>query len=197
MSSASVVSRWPVARIPAEKGQVPSVFGDEVVGVASRPVPADRLWGVSEPTQVPARIQSLRNADGYALITASVEMASASLEALCQGIVETAHAFRRLDIKNANLQLVRLAKGLRLVTALADMAAAASGLDLDALSSTGQLDSMGEALDELSALQFAHDWNGVADTLENEVAPSLAGWREVFADILVSADSRFRQPRVS
>src|SRR5262249_37965894 len=160
---------------PAEKGLSLSVVADEVTEAATLPVPARRLPGVSQPTHTEDAAN--RETGGHALIAASVDSPSASLASLCPGIARPARAFRcpglvdparglrRRDIKDANLQLVRLADGLRLVSALADMAASASGLNLDALSSTGQLDSMGEALDELAAQQFAEDWNGVAETL--------------------------------
>jgi hypothetical protein len=194
MASATVLPRWPVERFLAQKGLSLALVASQTMDVTVVPVTAVRLPGVGPST--PAT-EASREDSGYELIASSVDIAAASLESLGQGILDTASAFRRRDIKDANRRLVRLAEGLRLVSALADVAASASGLELDALSSTGPLDSMGEALDELTAQQFAENWNGVANTLEDAVQPALAGWREVFAEILVCADGRFRQPHVS
>jgi hypothetical protein len=84
-----------------------------------------------------------------------------------------------------------------LLTTLADVAALAAGLDLSELnrrkSGAGPLDAMGSALDQLSAQQFAEDHQAMAETLGSRVSPALSGWREVFAEILVHADFRFRE----
>ncbi len=196
MASGAVLYRWPVERFLAEKGVSLALVPERAVQATVAPVTVRRLPGVGPSTLAASVADASRDHSGYELIASSVDIAAASLESLGQGILDAARAFRRRDIKDANRRLVRLAEGLRLVSALADMAAQASGLELDALSSTGPLDSMGEALDELAAQQFAGDWNGVARTLEDGVQPALAGWREVFAEILVCADWRFRQPHV-
>ncbi len=197
MASGAVLSRWPVERFLAGKGLSLALVASQVADVTVAPVTAGRLPGVGPSTPAASVAEASRDDSGYELIASSVDIAASSLESLGQGILDTASAFRRRDIKDANRRLVRLAEGLRLVSALADMAASASGLELDTLSSTGPLDLMGEALDELAAQQFAGDWNGVAQTLEGSVQPALAGWREVFAEILVCADGRFRQPHVA
>jgi hypothetical protein len=196
MASGAVLSKWPVERFLAEKGVSLALVVEQVARATVAPVTVRRWPGVGQPTPDASLTDSSRE-NGYALIASSVDIAASSLDSLGQGIADTAGAFRRRDIKDANRRLVRVAEGLRLVSALADMAASASGLDLDLLSSMGPLDSMGEALDELTARQFAENWNGVAQTLEDAVQPALAGWREVFAEILVFADGRFRQPSVS
>ena len=97
----------------------------------------------------------------------------------------------------ANLQLVQVAENLRLLSTLADAAANGCGLDLSTLGSSGRLDAMGVALDQLTSMQFAEDWTGVAAALETAVLPALSGWRELFTEILVQADGRFRQPYAS
>jgi len=85
---------------------------------------------------------------------------------------------------------------LRLLTTLADVAARAARLNLTELSGApgnGPLDAMGAALDQLSSQQFVEDYSGLSRTLVDRVAPALAGWREVFADILIHADFHFRE----
>jgi len=133
----------------------------------------------------------------YELVSSAVTVAVRSMEALQQTMRDTAEAFRRCDAAEANRRLVGLATGLRLLTTLADVAARAAGLDLTDLNgrsdAQGPLDAMGAALDQLSSQQFAEDYDGVAETLAERVSPALAGWREVFAEILVHADFRFQE----
>jgi hypothetical protein len=133
----------------------------------------------------------------YRAVSASVGVAVCSLDSLGQGIASTAALFRKADLHKANLQLVQVAENLRLLSTLADAAAASCGLDLSKLGSSGRLDAMGAALDELASAQFAENWDGVATALETAVQPALSGWREVFTEILVQADGAFRQPRAS
>jgi len=155
-----------------------------------------RFPGVSQPTpQAPGQPVALE--PSYHAIAASVGVAVCSLETLGDGIAATAAAFRRREIHRANLQLVQVADNLRLLSTLADAAASGCGLDLAMLGSSGRLDAMGVALDQLTSVQFAQDWAGVADALETAVRPALSGWRELFTEILVHADGCFRQPRAS
>ena len=155
-----------------------------------------RFPGVSQPTpQAPGQPVALE--PSYHAIAASVGVAVCSLETLGEGIAQTAAAFRRRDVHRANLQLVQVADNLRLLSTLADAAASGCGLDLAKLGSSGRLDAMGAALDQLTSMQFGQDWAGVADALETAVGPALSGWRELFTEILVHADGRFRQPRAS
>jgi hypothetical protein len=133
----------------------------------------------------------------YRAVSASVGVAVCSLETLGQGITETAAMFRRRDLHRANLRLVQVAEHLRLLSTLADAAAASCGLDLSKMENSGRLDAMGSALDELTSAQFAGNWDGVAAALETAVRPALSGWREIFTEILVQADGAFRQPRAS
>jgi len=133
----------------------------------------------------------------YELVASAVAVAVQSMEALQASMLETADAFRWCKPAEANRRLAALASGLRLLTTLADLAALAAGLDLTELnrrkSGVGPLDAMGTALDQLSAQQFAEDYQAMAETLGTRVSPALAGWREVFAEILVHADFRFRE----
>lgn len=155
-----------------------------------------RFPGVSQPTPQAPALPAVARPD-YAAIAASIGVAVSSLEALGQGLADTAAAFRRGDLRNANGRLVQVAAGLRLLSTLADAAATASGLELATLGSSGRLDDMGSALDELTGRQFNEDWPGVADVLDQGMRAALSGWREVFTEILVQADGRFRQPRAS
>jgi hypothetical protein len=133
----------------------------------------------------------------YELVASAVAVAVQSMEALQASMNETADAFRWCKPAEANRRLAALAAGLRLLTTLADVAALAAGLDLSELnrrkSGAGPLDAMGSALDQLSAQQFAEDHQAMAETLGSRVSPALSGWREVFAEILVHADFRFRE----
>lgn len=133
----------------------------------------------------------------YGLVASAVAVAVQSMETLQVSMDETAQAFRWCEPAEANRRLATLASGLRLLTTLADVAARAAGLDLTDLnrraSGAGPLDAMGAALDQLSSQQFAADYQAMAETLSTRVSPALAGWREVFAEILVHADFRFRE----
>ena len=154
-----------------------------------------RFPSVSQPT--PQASDAPVGPPPYNAIAASVAVAVNSLEALGRSLLATAQSFRDSRLQDANLELVQIATGLRLLTTLADASASAAGLDLSDLGSSGRLDAMGRALDELTSFQFAEDWDGVADTLEHRVLPALSGWREIFTEILIHADGRFRQPHAS
>jgi hypothetical protein len=160
------------------------------------PLTVLRFPGVSQPTPQAPALPAVARPD-YTAIAASIGVAVSSLEALGQGLADTAAAFRGGDIRNGNGRLLQVASGLRLLSTLADAAATASGLELATLGSSGRLDDMGRALDELTGRQFSADWAGVADVLDHAVLLALSGWREVFTEILVQADGRFRQPRAS
>jgi hypothetical protein len=160
------------------------------------PLTVLRFPGVSQPTPLAPALPAVARLD-YVAIAASIGVAVSSLEALGQGLTQTAAAFRGGDIRNANGRLLQVASGLRLLSTLADVAAKASGLELATLGSSGRLDDLGRALDELTGRQFNEDWAGVADVLVHTLLPALSGWREVFTEILIHADGRFRQPRAS
>jgi hypothetical protein len=155
-----------------------------------------RFPGVSQPTPQAPVLPAVPRPD-YLTIAGSIGVAVSSLEALSQGLTDTAAAFREGDIRNANGRLLQVASGLRLLSTLADATATASGLELATLGSSGRLDDMGRALDELTGRQFSEDWAGVADVLDHTLLLALSGWREVFTEILVQADGRYRQPRAS
>ena len=155
-----------------------------------------RFPGVSQPTPQTPSLPAVARPD-YLAIAASIGVAVSSLEALSQGLTDTAAAFRGGDIRNANGRLLQVASGLRLLSTLADATATASGLELATLGSSGRLDDMGRALDELTGRQFSEDWAGVADVLDHSLRLALSGWREVLTEILVQADGRYRQPCAS
>ena len=174
--------------------------GIDITAAITTPRPAERLTvvrcpSVSQPT--PRMEAESAGTPGYNAIAASVAVAVNSLESLGRSLTATAQSFRESRLQEANLELVQIATGLRLLTTLADASASAAGLDLSDLGSTGRLDAMGRALDELTSFQFAVDSDGVADALEPRVFAALSGWREIFTEILIHADGRFRQPHLS
>jgi hypothetical protein len=183
----STPAEWPLS--PA-KSRGPSLVD----------VTAHRFSPVDRPTAA-MTVNLPDHAAAYRLVASAVTVAVDSLAKLELDAHATAAAFRALTLPLANLRLLALVDGLRLVTTLAQMAADAAKLDLTALPvEDGQLaplDQMGLALDQLTAYQFAEDWTGVAATLETDLAPALSGWREVFATILLHADVIFRERRAS
>ena len=195
-ASPAVAPRPGAGRFPEEKGSRSTFVTPSSGTRAFSALTVLRFPGVAQPTpQAPGL--PLATEPAYRAIAASVGVAVCSLDTLGDGIADTAATFRRREIHRANLQLVQVADNLRLLSTLADAAAFGCGLDLSTLGSSGRLDAMGAALDELTSMQFAEDWNGVADALETAVLPALSGWRELFAEILVHADGRFRQPHAS
>jgi len=180
------LAEWP---LPAAKLKGPS-FVD---------VTAHRFSPVDRPTIAAQNLPD--HAASYRLVASAVTVAVDSLGKLEIDACNTAASFRALALPLANLRLLALVDGLRLVTTLAQMAADAAKLDLTALPiEEGQLaplDRMGFALDQLTAYQFSENWTGVAATLETDLAPALSGWRELFATILLHADLVFRERRAS
>lgn len=193
MASATMVPQRQNGGFLAEIGP-----GIDITAAILTPRPDAQLTVSRFPTVSPPTPRApARGPQAYDAIAASVAVAVNSLETLSRSLYETAQRFREGQVQGANLDLVRVATGLRLLTTLADASASAAGLDLSNLGSSGRLDAMGQALDELTSFQFAEDWNGVADALEHRVLPALSGWREIFTEILVHADGRFRQPHAS
>jgi hypothetical protein len=195
MASVTMVPQRQISGFPGEIGPGIDITAAILDTRQRGPVTVLRFPSVSQPTPPPQRAPA--GGPGYAPIAASVAVAVNSLEALSRSLLETAESFRDGLVHGANIELVRVATGLHLLTTLADASASAAGLDLSALGSSGRLDAMGQALDELTSFQFAEDWPGVAETLEHRILPALSGWREVFTEILVHADGRFRQPHAS
>jgi|SRR5690242_2877410 len=195
MASATMVPQRQHGGFPAEIGPGIDITAAIQTPRADAGLTVLRFPSVSQPT--PRTREAPSGAPAYNAIAASVAVAVNSLEALGRSLLATAQSFRDSRLQDANLELVQIATGLRLLTTLADASASAAGLDLSDLGSSGRLDAMGRALDELTSFQFAEDWDGVADTLEHRVLPALSGWREIFTEILIHADGRFRQPHAS
>jgi hypothetical protein len=160
-------------------------------------MPVVRIDAVGGPTPVLAPMEPSDFGTPYGVVASAIGVSVQSLEALIAGVRRTADAFRWREPREANLLLASLASGLHLLTTLAEASARAAGLDLDALNARrpggGPLDAMGEALDRLGAQQFSGDYQALAATLSDELAPALCGWREIFAEILVHADFKFRE----
>jgi len=195
MASAQMVPQRQSGGFLAEIGP-----GIDIIAAIPTPRPAGELTvarfpSVSQPT--PQAQPVAAGAPSYEAIAASVAVAVNSLESLGRSLRATAQSFRDRRLQDANLELVQIATGLRLLTTLADASASAAGLDLSNLGSSGRLDAMGQALDELTSFQFVEDWDGVSDALDLRVLPALSGWREIFTEILIHADGRFRQPHLS
>jgi len=199
MASSGPVSASRIRQFRPEKHSDSSTGTSGHEAVAKPEVTMPRLNPVGPPTPSGHLVGGPDVIAPYDLVASAVAVAVRSMESLQVCTSETADAFRWCKPAEANRRLAALASGLRLLTTLADLAALAAGLDLaelngrKAVAGTGPLDAMGAALDELSAQQFAEDYQGMAETLGARMSPALAGWREVFAEILVHADFRFRE----
>jgi hypothetical protein len=202
MPPAETGQKQRVRRNPSEKRHPGAPGGPDLGADPAVWVTADRFHPVSGPTgAVPPGPSPVVDPDtAYRLVASAVREAVASLGPIEGGIRDTAQTFRWADSRDANRKFVAVVESLRLLASVADMAATATGLDLADLcgpnGAAGFLDEMGHALDQLTAQQFAEDWIAVAATLEESLAPSLGGWRQVFTTILLQADFRFRGRRV-
>jgi hypothetical protein len=150
-------------------------------------MPVRRIGGVGAPSS------SGSGPTGSATLPAvedAVTLALETLELLQQRSHAVADAFRWNQIGDANRGLSEIVQSTGTLLRLAVAAAHATGADLAELCTTHgtriDLDTCA-AVDRLIALQFANDWTGVADTLDDDFSPALAQWRFVF-EALASGD---------
>jgi len=164
-------------------------------------VTAHRFPYVDRPTTTTTVVGLPDHAAAYRLVASAITVAVDRLGKIEVDARNTAASFRGRSLPLANIRLLALVEGLRLVTTLAQMAADTAKIDLATLGiddgMLAPLDRMGVTLDQLTAHQVAEEWAGVALTLETELAPALNGWRVLFETILMQADVKFRECRAS
>lgn len=146
-------------------------------------VPTHRTGGVGTPSgggSGPAVAPEL------APVEEAVAMAFETLDKLQQRAREVAEGFRWNHVQEANSGLGELVQSTQLLLRLAMATASATGADLAALCAADGVrvdEETRAAVDQLIARQFAEDWLGVADTIDENFAPALAQWRAVFEAI--------------
>jgi len=157
------------------------------------PMTDGRSGPVSGPTSGhPTTAVSTERESAHGLLSSAIHDANDSIHALEMGIAEAADTFRHGTPDDASIQLLRVVDTLRLLTIVAGIGARALHVDLASIRAHDGIREpaaeMGLALAQLSAHQFAENWNAVADTLETSVSSALASWRDVFAVLQIEAD---------
>jgi hypothetical protein len=167
---------------------------DRRLAGTGRAVTAVRFDGVDQPsfrnsglarrrlTQI-GRIE-FESLERAALLRNTIVVAVDGLGALSSGTQRIAGAFRDRDAAAANRELATLLDTVNSLMTLTSAIGQAAGLRLPALrcgafSGDRAIGRVTDALETLSAWQQTRDWPAVADGLEYELAPALAGWREV------------------
>jgi hypothetical protein len=143
-------------------------------------VPVHRTEGVGAPSG-----GGLGTAVGPELppVEAAVAMALQTLDLLQRRAAEVAEGFRWHHVEEANTGLGELVQSTQMLLRLAMATANATGADLAALCAADGVrvdEETRAAVDQLISRQFAEDWLGVADTIDENFAPALAQWRVVF-----------------
>jgi hypothetical protein len=113
----------------------------------------------------------------------AIALALETLDLLQQRAHEVAEGFRWNRVSEANRGLTEIVQSTGTLLRLALAASKATGANLAQLCEIGDMhvdEVTCTALDHLIAKQFAADWNGVADILDDDFIPALALWRFVF-----------------
>jgi hypothetical protein len=127
----------------------------------------------------------VETSDRRRLLRSTLGTANESLPRLSAAACRTASAFRGRDLADAHRQLAGLIECVRTLTLLTIASAAASDTTLENLSCGSHrasyfLGRVSIALDTLAQWQDGQDWPGLADALENDLAPALLQWGVVF-----------------
>lgn len=174
---------------------------DRRVGRERRVVTAVRFDGVDQPsfrhegqTDVPldgiARID-IDADEAVALLCAAVDAAAASLPDLVAGVRTTAAALRRRT-PEAMTELGTLIAALQSLVALTVAAGTAADLSFgnDATAEaavTAACTRIEAALRSLVVRQTDGDWTALANALDDQLAPAVAGWTDVLTPIRLRA----------
>ena len=159
-----------------------------VRGRAPVGMPVNRIGGVGAPSRSGPRPTGLSSLPA---IEDAVALALETLELLQRRAHEVADGFRWSRVGEANRGLSEIVQSTGTLLRLAMAAAHATGADLAVLCTTHgtRIDQdTCSAVDRLIALQFANDWAGLADTLEDDFTPALSQWRFVFEALLSPDD---------
>jgi len=167
---------------------------DRRLSAEGRAVTVVRFGGVDQPSfreadragqdlAVISRID-VESLDVRSLLRKTVGVAEDGLAVLAGGSRRVAEAFRGNNLEDANLQLIGFLGAVGHLTTLTGAIGQAGGFDLSTLtcgSSTAAkaIDRVASTLGALVTRQQARNWPAVADGLEHELAPALAGWRDV------------------
>jgi hypothetical protein len=178
-------------------GEVLEVL-DQRLSAERRAVTVVRFGGVDQPSFREASLAGVplsavnqievESVDLPTLLRNTVLVAESGLAVLSGGSRRIASAFRGDDIAGANQQLAELLDAVRNLTTLTGAIGQVSGIDLPTLASGSvpvdrAIDGVTAALGTLVGCQQAGDWAAVADGLELQLAPALAGWRDVLEAI--------------
>ena len=167
---------------------------DRDLAVAARAVTAVRFDGVDQPSfrdpgmagRPLATLGQIEadSLDTHTLLQHTLAVAIEGLAVLAGGSRRVATAFRGADVSGANAELANLLEAVQSLVTLTAAIGDTACLDLTALQcgqTTGDrtIARVADALGSLVAWQQARDWVAVADGLEYELAPALAGWRDL------------------
>ena len=162
--------------------------------VSGQAVTATRFDGVDTPTyRDPSQLGrplaglasvEIDTAPTTALLSQGLSEAAGALETLCAEASRIGSDFRGQNVTLANKQLVSLAQSLGTLVTLIGVVGQAMNVDFDAVevrggSAQSLFEETGAQVSALVQSQRNQDWSAVADTLEHDVSPSLARWREL------------------
>lgn len=161
---------------------------------AGQVVTATRFDGVDTPTyrdptslvRPLAELASVEidTAPTTALLRQGLSEAAGALDTLCAEASRIGTDFRGQDVTLANKELVSLAQSLGTLVTLIGVVGQAMDVDFDAVTIHGGtaqalFEETGTQVSALVRSQREEDWAAVADTLQHDVSPTLARWREL------------------
>lgn len=169
---------------------------DRALGAERRVVTAVRFDGVDQPSfREPAAAGAALSAiaqidveaeDAAALVAAALDAAADSVPALVRGTVDTAAALRA-DAATGSADLAALFTALQSLVALTHAAAHAARVSLGGRDVDGGVRAacrhIETALERVVQRQIEGDAGRVADALESDLVPAVAGWNDVLAPI--------------
>ncbi len=184
-------SDWSSKREHKTWGELLAAVEDELSEVG-QVVTAARFDGVDTPTYRDRdhlgspidRSSSIEidSASTTALLRQGLSEAAGALEALCGEATRIGSDFRGDDLEVANKELVTLAQSLGTLVTLIGVVGQAMNVRFDSLEVPGGtaqalFEETGTQVASLVVSQRDEDWVAVADTLEQDVSPTLARWR--------------------
>lgn len=141
---------------------------------------APRTAGVGTPTIESEPESGLPT---QALIREAIDTALDTLDTLERQAGDVARRFRRRALDEAQLGLSHLVQSTQLLLKLADMAADATGTDLETLCESHGIPAAARtnaAVSDLIHEQMSGDWLALATVIERPFVGALMAWRAVF-----------------
>ena len=171
--------------------------GDVVTEVRFDGVDEPTFWQPEEAGRALSGVEliEVQTMPSRALLDEALSRGELAVTTLASAAARTGVAFRGTDLETANNALADIGEGVRSLTSISKIAAAALELTLEELEWNGgsgavQIGELTRLLASIVEAQQAQDWLTVADILDYDFQPALEGWLGVFETLRAAADAQ-------